>query len=33
MLFRVATAAAPSARAQRRPLESVLTWGRPALAA
>lgn len=33
MLFRVGTAAAPSARAPRRPLEAVLTWGRPALAA
>jgi nitroreductase len=33
MLFRVTTAAAPSARSPRRPLEAVLTWGRPALAA
>ena len=33
MLFRVGAAAAPSARSPRRPLEAVLTWGRPALAA
>lgn len=33
MLFRVGRAAAPSARTPRRPLEAVLTWGRPALAA
>jgi len=33
MLFRVAVAGAPSARAPRLPLESVLTWGRPAMAA
>jgi tRNA A37 threonylcarbamoyladenosine dehydratase/nitroreductase len=33
MLFRVAVASAPSARSPRRPLEAVLTWGRPALAA
>jgi hypothetical protein len=33
MLFRLVAAAAPSARTLRRPLESVLSWGRPALAA
>jgi hypothetical protein len=33
MLFRIGAAAAPSARSPRRPLEAVLTWGRPALAA
>ena len=33
MLFRVASAAAPSARTPRLPLEAVLTWGRPAMAA
>lgn len=33
LLFRVGIAGAPSARAPRLPLESVLTWGRPAMAA
>jgi nitroreductase/molybdopterin/thiamine biosynthesis adenylyltransferase len=33
MLMRIAAAGAPSARAPRLPLESVLTWGRPAMAA
>jgi len=33
MLFRVAVAGAPGARSPRLPLESVLTWGRPAMAA
>jgi hypothetical protein len=33
MLFRVGRAAAPSARTSRLPLEEVLSWGRPAMAA
>ncbi|HEX6751955.1 MAG TPA: hypothetical protein VF092_31965, partial [Longimicrobium sp.] len=33
LLFRVGVAGAPSARAPRLPLESVLTYGRPAMAA
>jgi len=33
ILFRFGTAGAPSARAPRLPLETVLAWGRPALAA
>lgn len=33
MLFRVGRAAAPSARTPRLPLEQVLSWGRPAMAA
>ncbi|HEX8245194.1 MAG TPA: Rv1355c family protein [Longimicrobium sp.] len=33
LLFRIGVAGAPSARAPRLPLESVLTWGRPAMAA
>lgn len=33
MLFRLGVAGAPSARAPRLPLEAVLEWGRPALAA
>jgi len=33
MLFRVGIAGAPSARAPRMPLEAVLDWGRPAMAA
>jgi tRNA A37 threonylcarbamoyladenosine dehydratase/nitroreductase len=33
LLFRLGVAAAPSARSPRLPLEAVLTWGRPALAA
>ena len=33
ILFRVGMAGAPSARAPRMPLEAVLAWGRPAMAA
>ncbi|HET7460229.1 MAG TPA: hypothetical protein VFJ82_03240, partial [Longimicrobium sp.] len=33
MLFRVGFAGSPSARSTRMPLEAVLDWGRPAMAA
>ncbi|HYH79784.1 MAG TPA: Rv1355c family protein [Longimicrobium sp.] len=33
LLFRLGVAGAPSARAPRMPLEAVLAWGRPAMAA
>ena len=33
MLFRLGVTGAPSARSPRLPLEAVLTWGRPAMAA
>jgi molybdopterin/thiamine biosynthesis adenylyltransferase/nitroreductase len=33
MLFRLGMAGAPTARSPRLPLEAVLTWGRPAMAA